>query len=345
MQNEIDWVEPVKLRVVDRSDLERMDCPSGAAFVDSGIVLNRSIDMDSGNAVHDAYSSATRQYVQSGGALNAAEVTEEAKTGLIWDTRPDLIWHAWNGFSPSMKAWGWFLTKIHHENVLRFDGGDGDRSGQLAIDFPDLGLRCTSEVDLLYAGRSPDLLHEVDYKSGFQRWGLADIENAFQFRFHAALIFHNYPELPAVEIKVWNTRWNSLTDGVVFRRDWDFEVLLMEVRRKAEAFAKYAGKSPDEVPAYPDAKRCLRCPAVTVCVLSKHLAEPIADPERYLMDTAAMQRTVEARLDLLKEYRNRTGSDIVARDGTCFGLDKPKANRKPSMAMYTTKATAEEDLG
>lgn len=337
-----EWeVEVPNLLTVDRSDLEAVDCPSGMQFVRQGIVLNQSLAMDSGNAVHDAFSEATRQYVLSRGSLNAPEVSEELRQNLLFDTRPDLIWDAWKGLAPSARGWGYFLTKIHADNILRFDGGDGDKSGQIAIDYPDLGLRCTSEVDLLYAGPSPEVLHEVDYKSGWARWTQNEIENAFQFRFHAALIFHNYPNIQAVEIRIWNTRFNDLTYGVVFKRDRDADVLLMEVRRRAEAFKKYHDKGPDEVPANPDHNRCLRCPAVSVCVISKHVASSVADPENYLMQTALMQKTVAKRLELLEEHVRRTGKDIVARDGSCFGLEKPKANRKPSMSLYNRKATEE----
>jgi hypothetical protein len=334
-------VEDEPLLTVDRSDLESVDCPARMSFIRQGVVLNQSLAMDSGNAVHDAFSVATRQYVSSRGALNAGEVTEDAKTNLIWDTRPDLIWDAWQGFSPSVKAWGWFLTKIHPENVLRFDGGDGEQSGQLAIDFPDLGLRCTSEVDLLYAGPSPELMHEVDYKSGFSRWTQADVQNAFQFRFHAALIFHNFPNIPAVEIKVWNTRWNDLTYGVIFKRDRDYELILMEIRRRAEAFKRYHDKQPYEVPGYPSEQRCLQCPALSICVLSKHLAEPVANPGEYLETTAAMQRIVDKRLELLEAVVKTTGKDVVAKDGTCFGFSKPKRETKPRAAMYSGKVTEE----
>lgn len=336
-------IEEDPLLAVDRSDLEMVDCPSGMQFVRRGIVMNNSLAMDSGNAVHDALSAATRSYVSSRGALNAQEVSEELRQNLLFDTRPDLIHDAWKGADPSVRAWGYFLTKLHAENILRFDGGDGDKSGQLAIDFHDLGLRPTSEIDFLHAGPSPEVIHEIDYKSGWRRWTAEDVANAFQFRFHALLIMEAYPAIAAVDIRIWNTRFNDLTYGVRFRRDRDHEPLMMEVRRRAELFAKYREKDPDQCPANPDHYRCLRCPAVSMCVLSKHLATPIEDPERYLMETSAMEKAVDARKELLAEAVRRSGKDIVARDGTCFGLEKPKQTRKPSMALYTRKGTEAEE--
>jgi hypothetical protein len=181
----------------------------------------------------------------------------------------------------------------------------------------------------------------VDYKSGFARWTQADVQNAFQFRFHAALIFHNFPNIPAVEIKVWNTRWNDLTYGVIFKRDRDYELILMEIRRRAEAFKRYHDKQPYEVPGYPDERRCLQCPALSICVLSKHLAEPVANPGEYLETTAAMQRIVDKRLELLEAVVKTTGKDVVAKDGTCFGFSKPKRETKPRAAMYSGKVTEE----
>lgn len=342
MQSETDWVEAPQLIPVDRSDLEAVDCPSGMQFVRQGIVLNQSKAMDSGNAVHDAFSGATKSYVSSRGALNAQEVAGELQQNLLFDTRPDLIQDAWKGADPSVRGWSYFLTKLHAENILRFDGGEGDQSGQLAIDFPDFGLRPTSEIDFLHAGPSPEVIHEIDYKSGWKRWTAEDVANAFQFRFHALLILEAYPDIAAVDIRIWNTRFNDLTYGVRFRRDRDHEPLMMEVRRRAELFARYRNKAPDQCPANPDHSRCLRCPAVSLCVLSKHLAAPIVDPERYLLETSAMEKTVEARKELLAEAVRRSGRDIVARDGTCFGLDKPKANRKPSMSLYTAKGKTDE---
>jgi hypothetical protein len=121
-------------------------------------------------------------------------------------------------FRAPFGQWSQLIYSIHPGNILAFDGGeDIDRSGQLAIDFPDLRTRYTSELDLLYQGDSPEVGEEVDYKTGWKDWTTEDIRDSFQFQSHAVLALEKYPQWQALRVRVFDARHRRLTTASTSR--------------------------------------------------------------------------------------------------------------------------------
>lgn len=336
------WVEEKPLTIVDRSELELyVVCPRQAVLMASGEILNASAEMDSGNEAHDALGRVTAEYIASQGAMNQRELQELLEAYLL-QSRPDVQSDVIESMQFAKWSWAKFITDRHFTEILRHDGGEGKRSGQIAYDFDDLGIRATSEIDLLYAGPSPEVIHEIDYKTGHTFWSMTDVAESFQFQFHALLLFAEYEQVQAVEIRVWNTRRNNVTYPVIFDRKKHFDQILYKVRSAAEKFVRSQGKSPADVEAWPGLEKCGLCRAASRCMASKHVGDIAASPEAYLAETIALQANLDARYEALKGQVKQSGKDIVLSNGDSFGFNKPKTTRKPTAAVYSTKGSSEE---
>jgi hypothetical protein len=327
--------------VADRSTLEKwQECPRQARYLSDGGFNGKSFAAESGNAAHDVLSTATATYVDSQGAYNAVELREEVET-LLLSTRPDLQPDVIRALRPSLWAWCKYLNDLHFSNILRFDGGRGDKSGQLAHDFDDLGLRPTSEIDLLHATQSTEVIEEIDYKSGHTPWSMDSVADAFQFDMHGMLLLMHYPDVKCVRISVWCTRLNRRTYRVDFTRD-RYNEYLYRVRKACELMARWQDKPVEQVPAHPMYERCLLCPANLKCASAGgDVQELVADPG------AAVDKlhTLEAAADTLRESLGKivdaTGRDIISPSGNAFGAEKPKQNRKPVKGIYKSNRESE----
>lgn len=327
----IDFEEDAALPPLDRSALQAYaECPAMARFIETGRVLNRSKAMDVGNEVHAAFSEATDEYVQSDAAIGERDLVDVVR-GRLMKSRPDLqpeaidaAWHT---------AWPWakFLYSIHPANIVKFDGGEGRRSGQLAHNIDFLCVAVTSEVDLLHAGPSKKILHEVDYKSGRTAHNATVVANSFQFQMHAYLVLANFPDVDALEVSIWETRRGKPNLPVMFTRE-EFPQYEMRIMQAAQFWKAYHDKEPEACPAWPDIEKCRYCPARMVC--------PIVPPSDCHQDPAAFVMSMialESKLDDMKAeaiaYVEDTGADIVTPDGVAFGFDKPRET-KPRAAIY-----------
>lgn len=329
------------LQDVDRSSLERAgECPRQARFIESGRVLSTTFPMESGNAVHNAISQTVTEYVQSQGALSPPDLQEFLRQQLA-ASRPDLQGDAMEGCRASIYGISRYLTNLHYKNIRRWDGGQGEQSGQLAWDLEDLGLRVTSELDLLHDGPSEEVIHELDWKSGHEKWTSDKVADSFQFQLHAYLVLHNFPDVQAVNIRVWNTRFNQATYSVLFKREslynYDYRV-----RQAALAYLKTQGKTPEACEAWPTVTKCEGCPAAALCDCTKL---PEGSPEQWVDKLVALESQAAGLKKLAAAHVKRTGRDITTQLGNCFGTMKPKAKRAPTMDTYesVTKETEQED--
>ena len=327
-------VEP-ELAIVDRSTLERVaNCPAQGAFVASGKVLNDSDAASSGNEVHAAFSEAVSWYVSSSGELNVRDVVEIMQGRLLNsrpDVQPEVIDSAWRC------SWEWckFLFDRNPQDVIRYDGGKGEHSGQLAWDIPWAGCRVTSELDFLHAGPSPRVLHEVDYKSGRKQWTANDVERSFQFTVHAWLVFQNYPTVDALEVRIFNTRACRFSYEAVYERR-DFARYEARVVAAVQAWNKWRGVEPSKCEAWPSADKCDLCPARALCP-AVPASDVDADPVGYVKSMFALESKLDGMALVAAAYVDRTGKDILTADGIAFGRGKPKADRKPKCELYTSK--------
>ena len=328
------------VQIVDRSALELYSvCPAQARFRETAV---RSVGdaAEIGNAVHDALSFTTRSYVDSQGTVNTDAIADDLAMHLR-SSRPDVQPEAIAAMKPSVWAWAKFLREIHPLNVIRFDGGGDDRSGQLAIDIPSLNVRVTSEVDLLYAPESDGILCEVDYKTGRRRWTERGVRNSFQMQLHALLVLTNYQDIDAVDIAVWNTRTNARTYRVRFPR-----TRLAEYRTRVDAAAgywqQYHEVPPAECPTWPTRDKCKRCDAAALCpVADQDIRELVSDPRGYVDATVSLAARLSARTKLLSGYVDARG-DVVSDHGNAYGLQKPAGKRTKRKAFYEAAKPEQE---
>lgn len=339
----VDVDESPPLTLLDRSRLERYaTCPRQARFIDSGAVLDQSREAASGDAVHAALSALVSAYVSSRGALGPTDLIGEAEQAVL-SSRPDIQPDAIRGCRASLWAIAKFVAARHPENVLRWDGGDGDRSGQLAWDMPDLGVRVTSELDLLHAGPAPQLLHEVDWKSGHKVFSAQDVRDSFQFQLHAWLVFQNYPEVAALQTVIWHTRANRRGWAVEFRRE-DSRAIQARIRHAAGLWWTHRSDAPADTPAWPLPEKCDDCPAARNCAVVQALGlRPVADdPGGYVDRLVSLEAAVAQMRKAATAFVKMKRADIVSAAGNCYGANKPKSARTPKMATYREKPEGDE---
>lgn len=323
---------PATLRPVDRSTLERYaECPALARFVESGRVVEQNNIMASGNEGHAALSRTTAEHIRARGAMNAGDLAEYALAELR-GSRPDLQPDVIDSMRATVWPWAKHVAAIHPVNILHFDGGEElKRPGQLAADLASLHLRPTSEVDLLYAGDAPKMLHEIDYKTGYKVHSVRDVAESFQFQMHAWLVLQTYPEVDCLEVRVWNTRRNILTYGVEFKRR-DFANWDARIRHAAGLCVQHMHDTPEDAPAWPTVEKCDGCRAAIVCRharLDHGTAETLVDS---LVAMDAKRAELSRLLD--SELRRRGVSEIVTELGNAYGYGKPKRATKAKAAVY-----------
>lgn len=331
--------EPVV--VVDRSTLERFAiCPAQAQFMNSGLVLNESFLATVGNEVHRAFGEAIYHFMQDY-PCHTSEIAKAAERALN-GARPDIQPEAIDAGRPSIWSWASFLNSYHPSNVVRYDGGIGDRSGQLAWDLPmgDVTLRITSELDLLLATTDPKAFLEADYKSGWKVHTAKTVEDAFQFCTHAVLVFKNYPDVERLAVEVWNTRRNSRTYPVMFKRERLAEYE-SRIRYAAGEYVRWRNTAPENTDVWPSLEKCPLCPAAALCPASLHVGDVAADPEGFV----GLMVALDAKLDAMKKLAAahvKAKGDLQTKAG-CYGYEKPKTTKGQRMGLYTMAADDSEE--
>ena len=321
------------LPAVDRSTLERYaECPAKGRIVDLGLTHNANQLTNVGSQVHAAIAVLVGEYVACGGEMKQSELMD-VLTGALHQSRPDVQPETIEAMRYSAFSFCRLLNDINPINIVRFDGGRGQRSGQLSQNLTAIGLCYTSELDLLYAGPAKTVLHEIDYKSGHLRHTVQSIRRSFQFQSHWFLVAANYPDVQSLEVQVFNTRTNDLTSAVEFTRD---DLPAIEARINLAGLNYNAWRNHELVAemAWPAREKCRLCDGARHC--------PINPPRECAEDPAAFVNAmlaVEAKYDAMREeaiaYVEASGADIVTEDGVAFGFDKP-VERKRTAALYSS---------
>lgn len=323
--------------VLDRSTLERWStCPWQAKAIEDRRVQTSSNMAAAGEEIHQAISRTIGAWLDSDGMISPSDIRQELEMHLR-QSRPDMQPEALAGCMASAWSFSQFLSTIHPGNVLAFDGGeDRERSGQLSMDLEGIGVRVTSELDLLYAGDSIELLHEVDWKTGWKHHSASDVAHSFQFQLHADLVFTKYPAVNGLEVVVWDTRSNRRTYRVTFdrKRMGDFR---SRVRMAVESRMRHYANPP----TWPTVEKCSFCDAAAICPEAGEPARDIAtNPANVLKQLIATQAKEEALRKLLTGYVDSHGRDVTV-DGHAFGR-KTAAERKPTAKVYKLSAESDE---
>lgn len=330
------------LATVDRTTLERAQtCPFQAKAISDGRCATVGMLAEAGEECHKAMSEVMHQWIDSHGAMSKTDLRQDLQV-TIAGVRPDLQPEAIRAIAGSIWSWSSLVYTIHPGNILAFDGGeDVDRSGQLAIDFPDLGVRYTSELDLLYQGDCPDVGEEVDYKTGWKDWTTESIRDSFQFQSHAVMALEKYPEWKAMRVRVFDTRHRNLTYGVHFPRERIYE-WKVRIRSAIEAWSLTARENP---PTWPTTEGCSICPAAALCpVADEPMADLAADPPGFVRKLIAVGARYDAMSKLAAAHVDATGKDIIC-DGVAFGRRKPPSSRKPNATLYDLSTKKESSNG
>jgi hypothetical protein len=341
-----DLFDEPQLEVQDRTTLENYaSCPFMANAVETGKVMTSSNAANSGEAVHHAISETIQWWVDTDGGAEMAYGVRSAIVewleGELKHSRPDVQPNAIAGARASLWAFAEYLSGIRPANILGFDGGVGRYSSQLAIDLGAMGVRATSELDLITSSPdSTELICLDDWKSGNTRHTAASVKASFQFQFHAVLLFHRYPKVQAVEVRIWDTRLNRRTHAVQFERR-DFDAYLARVRMAAtqREKLKHTGGDPE---TWPSVEKCRVCEAACICPEADDLAKTATtEPEQLLGKLIATQAREKQLKKLLTAVIDKTGKPVV--------LEKHAYGRQfksePKAQIYPIKADVDGDAG
>ena len=328
--------------VLDRSILEMYaECPAQARLSESHPCSMPAI-AESGEATHHAISRTVTTYIESSGVLSPNQLRDEIRTELQ-ESRTDLQPQTIEAFRKSVWTFSEYLTGIHFQNILRYDGGEGLLSGQLSWDFEQLKIRVTSELDLLHATESPSLLAEVDWKTGWKKFTEKDVRESFQFQLHAFLVLMNYPDVEAVRISAWNTRYNTVSWAVEFRRDF-LEPIRVRILKACQNWWNYRQTPIKDVPAWPVREKCRICDYALHCpAADSEIKDVQADPQAWVKRIIVIKKQIKELETLAKEHVKLHG-DIRTDEGDIFGFDKPKSTKKIA-SLYRIKDEDEESTG
>lgn len=325
-----DWISDSGLTPLDRSTLERWaTCPAQAWLVEHGGCVNENRAMSVGQEAHEVLAKVTRSFVESPGESYPGLLQQDIDV-YACDSRPDVQPDVIACLRPSMWSWANFLSGIHVQNILRWDGGPGEFTGQLAWEVSMFGAQVTTEVDLLYAGESPEVIHEVDYKTGYTDHNWETVSQSFQFQLHAALLLDIYPDVSAIDIRVWNTRKGKPTHRVLFERS-KLGQYQQRIHKSVEIWHKFHdAKTVDDVESWPDTEKCGLCPVAHLC---PRLANVETDPVELLRQYVVLEAASALVRSKLITARKTTGKEIETPEGDVFGVDKPRT-RDATYSLY-----------
>lgn len=330
----------------DRSTLERYaTCPLSARLAETHIKSAGKMAAV-GNEAHDAISATIKYFVkvfdETNEYVNPSEI-DRVLTSEMLRSRPDVQPEVFKSIRDS-----WGVVKLIHDakpwGIVKHDGGDGDRSGQMAEDVEtECGLvQVTSEIDFLAATSSQEVVRAVDWKTGWGEWSEGDVEDAFQMQMLAWLVFCEFPgddKGPPVEevlFQVYNTRTYRLTHPVRFLRR-NMAQYAARVAEAAETWAKNHSAPISAVPAWPTREGCRLCSVAAYCTAGDDdVLDTHRSPETWLKIRGALQARIREIDDNLSAVVHERQEDIVA-GGWAFGLNKPKQDRRPTCTLYETR--------
>lgn len=308
---------------LDRSTLERYGlCPHQGHALEFGGVENRSLAMESGIAVHEALAYGVDEFAHGNG------FDIDTILGMALNARPDIQADVVDAIRPLLWKIQRSLRECHPDDIMRYDGGAGRRTGQIAVDIGNDEL-LTSELDLLVQAHTPNELFETDWKSGHTPWTRLKVGSAFQFQLHAWLVFHEYPDVDLLHVRTALTRLGRFTEWFTFdRKEMDVTNWRIDHMLKIRRNAIDAGGGE----CWPDTDRCARCAAVGEC------PEPTVDAKTVAADAVAAVNAVtlltakaKAITDTLKSYVEGNGPIEV--DGKLWGV-KPTGSTRKTYGFY-----------
>lgn len=341
--------------IVDRSSLERSaTCPFQSQSVRRKIVTSVGELATVGTEVHNIISEAIRSRCENGTRMNDLRDLIETKAAQSRpDVQPLVIEACRRTYSIAELICRHQSTGEERDpsDILRFDGGLGKQSGQLATDIlpatDERGpIRLTGELDLLMATASAKELDLIDWKSGWKWYTATDTKASFQFQSYAYLVLANYPTVDRVNVTVFMPRYGESTSPVTFERK-DMFSIGERIKSAIAIHQEYRDTPMDEVPAWPEPSKCLICSAVLSCPKASSPEASInIDPEaaiKHLVVLYAAAKKIETSLSVIVRQGIedvRPAGDLVY-GNMAYGTEKPKQKRATPCSLYTLNGKEE----
>lgn len=328
--------------ILDRSTLERWaNCPQQAYHVAKRKIDDCSYPTVIGTECHSLIANAIATVVDSDSIVRPYEFAE-GLMAVCTSSRPDVQARV----TDIIRRCAWKLGNIVCErassDIMKFDGGKGNLSGQLGWDIAPQ-RRVTGEVDLLLATPSREEVELWDWKSGWKHWTATEVRDSFQFQTYAWLIFKNYPEVQSVSVRVLMLADNEATATYTFMRDHVRQIeqrLLLAV----DLFDLYAGVDDgSNVPAWPLPDKCCLCPVTKHCRFVHHRIDDVEkntpDAIRKLSVLRSETDRIESALTLIvrKDPNAKLAGEVVAESNgkpIAWGVNKTKTARAASCDLY-----------
>lgn len=323
-----DSPEAPKVVTVSRSELEQWaTCPKRAQLLIEH-EETESTPARVGSYVHEVLGRIVRDFIdheKSYGIRNAEDLQSELEEALR-EAPPDIQPQVLKAFRGSTYQWARWLSGINPRNILRFDGGEGAESGQLAAMIGDVRLTC--EMDLLLSTPSPQVLRIVDWKSGWKPWDSQTVFDSFQFQFYSWIVFSNYEDIRAVQVDIWCTR-----SGV--KNVWTVEFSRSQMKNIEIRLRMVLRDFMNSEEARPSHENCSICPVVLRCDASGGEGDVPKDPVAALRQLVVLDARRKTLHEKLWAEVDRTGTDIAdPENGTAFGWDKPTTRKKSPSPTY-----------
>jgi len=339
---------------MDRSTGENYAaCPARGWLIEHGHTIDTSDAAASGSEAHGSIS----RVIASLADLSPSEWMNLSPQELVraieaetYAARPDLQPDVIRGLVRSFWVLAKMLASTRPKDFLRFDGGEGEQSGQLAWPLDTVPVTVTSELDLLKSCLMEDPktlgtylggLLEYDWKTGRTHWTQDKVLDSFQFQVHAWLVFNVYPAVNLLSVIVWNTREGRKTLPADFHRA-RLSQYHARVVSAAELFAKWHGADSEaDVPRWPTVEKCGACSAASVCPANGARGfRASTDPAGFVDQMVAISARLSAMREEAVTWADEHGT-ITTELGNCFGRDKPPSGRKPIAALYQVKQDAD----
>jgi hypothetical protein len=334
--------------VIDRSTLERWaNCPQQAAMIEEkGEQIVGDI-ANAGSEIHRVMGEVMRLRQDKG---MPEDTLRDYMHVEALKCRPDVQ----PTVAPALKGYAYdfcrFLCRTpagegrHPDDILRYDGGKMDRSGQCATQFTpasdvDGGVILTCEVDLLLSGASKRDAELHDWKGGWKHWTATDVRNSFQFgTFYPFVVMALYPDLEQLHVVVHSVRHKAMTLPVTMERrhmdGWG--------DRLHQACNSYLGVREGADPeAWPSIEKCRICPVSGDCRWVGADADDIPDLVKKYMVSKKNVDGMKKKLDA----HVRVHGDIILEEGVAYGTNKPKPAPRFSAGIYKPGANNDPETG
>lgn len=342
--------------VADRSTLERYaNCPRQGHALEHKLVSNGGPMADVGRAVHDILSSAITSRIEGFTLNNLRDAIEVLAANSRPDIQPEVIAAVRRSYPICDLLCRHSDTgeERNPEDIICYDGGEGERSGQIAADLEiskELGsVRLTCELDLLMATESPEEVVLVDHKSGWKQWNGDQVKASFQFQFYAYLIMQKYPKVRRVTVIIYMTREGGSTSPIEFTRENHMWQIGRRIATAARLWLQFRGVAhPGDVDAWPGPEKCAMCSAVQLCA-DKYLPDAYAaeSPENSLrrlvvLDAASAHVSKSLSLIVRKGIEGGRGPGDIVVGSLAFGTGRLAKSRAKPCAVYSPGKAAEE---